>query len=71
MRAVMLALVLIAACGDNARPVIEEDAGVLDPLDAAAPDAAPEALRPCLDTPSLRPPNGQLPCDLLPPGFAP
>ncbi|HEX5061032.1 MAG TPA: hypothetical protein VFV99_16810 [Kofleriaceae bacterium] len=62
MRALLL-VACLAACGDNLKA--KDDAGVSD----AAPDA--QALRHCLDRPTeiVRPPNGQLPCDLLPPGF--
>lgn len=62
MRALVL-LALIAACGDNqkARDDAGSDAGV----------DAPQGLKHCLDEREalLQPPNGQLPCDLLPPGF--
>lgn len=53
---------LAAACGDNREA----------PRDAA-PDAGDEALAPCLERPTdlPRPPTGALPCELLPPGFAP
>ena len=50
---------LAAACGDNQE---------------APKDAAPdEALAPCVERPTdlPRPPTGALPCELLPPGFAP
>ena len=46
------------------------------PLDAqpdasVVPDAAPEALTHCIDRPNElpRPPTGQLPCELIPPGL--
>ena len=61
-----LALVGLVGCGDN---------NVQPPPDARpdSPDAGevPEELAPCLDRPTdlPRPPSGQLPCDLLPPGF--
>jgi hypothetical protein len=65
-RALLFCALALAGCGDN-----------LPPLPADDHDAAPEppdaggALAPCLDRPSdlARPPTGQLPCDLLPPGF--
>ena len=63
MRALVLLLAL-GACGDNVR-VVPKDAA----LDAAPIDAS--ALEACLDRPTdlPRPPSGQLPCELLPPGF--
>lgn len=64
-----LAALALAACGDNRlRP--PADAGPEDP-DAGEEDAGVEVLAPCLDRPTdlARPPTGQLPCDLLPPGF--
>jgi hypothetical protein len=65
MRRIILCLVVAAACGDDARPA-REDAG-------PEPDAPPaEGLVGCLDTPVLpMAPNGQLPCDLVPPGLRP
>lgn len=57
-----LGLLGLAACGDNQEA----------PKDAPPADAAdPGALAPCLDRPTdlPRPPTGQLPCELLPPGF--
>jgi hypothetical protein len=64
MRAVLLLLALVA-CGDNTR-VVPKDAAP-----DAPPDATETALKPCLDQPTdlPRPPSGQLPCELLPPGF--
>lgn len=61
MRA-LLVIALLAACGDNEKG--RQDAG-----DAGVD--APTALRHCLDEREalMQPPNGQLPCDLLPPGF--
>ena len=64
MRAAVLLLALVA-CGDNTRGTVKDDAAVSD----AAPDGA---LKACLDQPTAlaRPPSsGQLPCELLPPGF--
>lgn len=68
MRAVFLALALIA-CGDNrvpGTPGPTPDGPVVD-----SPPVAPTNLEPCLDRPTDLPgaPNGQLSCDLLPPGF--
>lgn len=62
MRALVL-ITLLAACGDNLEA--RHDAGSDGGSDA------PQALRHCLDERAalLQPPNGQLPCDLLPPGF--
>jgi hypothetical protein len=61
------ALLFAAACGDNERPETPTP-----PADAAV-DADPAAAGPCLDRPTdlARPPTGALPCELLPPGFAP
>lgn len=82
MRAVIRAIaafaaLALAACGDNRTPASTEDAAVaVDgavPIDAAI-DAPPTVVGgPCLDRPTdlPRPPTGALPCDLLPPGFAP
>jgi hypothetical protein len=57
----------LAACGDNKSPNAppKDDAGV-------TPDGdGPATVGPCLDRPTDldRPPTGQLPCELLPPGF--
>jgi hypothetical protein len=65
-----LAVLGLAGCGDNhVRP--PPDARPDEPDAADEPDAGPEVLGPCLDRPTdlPRPPTGQLPCDLLPPGF--
>ncbi|HEY5920820.1 MAG TPA: hypothetical protein VIV11_04080 [Kofleriaceae bacterium] len=64
MRALLL-VVALAACGDN-KPA-RDDAGTGD---GSMPDAT-QPLRHCLDHPTnlVKPPTGQLPCDLLPPGF--
>jgi hypothetical protein len=52
---------LLAACGDDNKSM-SHDAGI----DAAEPGK----LTGCLDTPSVPlAPNGQLPCDLIPPGL--
>ena len=61
---ILFALLAVAACGDNQKAPVQDDAGV-------QVDATPQALAPCLDRPDTfdRPPTGQLPCDLLPPGF--
>jgi hypothetical protein len=64
MRYFIISVLLAAACGDNKEAT---------PKDAGA-DAAPDAAIPiggCLDQPTdlPRPPSGQLPCELLPPGF--
>ena len=63
MRALVL-IVALAACGDN-KPA-RDDAG----SDGAMPDAV-QPLQHCLDHPTnlAKPPTGQLPCELLPPGF--
>jgi hypothetical protein len=64
MRAWIL-IAALAACGDNLPA--RHDAG---PSDTASPDGN-QALKHCLDHPTnlVKPPNGQLPCELLPPGF--
>jgi len=75
------ALLMLAACGDNSDPVHDhDDAGNVEPADASTEldaglelDAAIVPLAPCLDRPDAlpRPPTGALPCDLIPPSFAP
>jgi hypothetical protein len=71
MRALLFCVAVMAtACGDNRAaprdraPV--EDAGIDGPV-------GPTALAACLDRPTdlSVAPAGQLPCELLPPGFAP
>lgn len=55
---------LFAACGDNNEKSYK-DAGI------DAPPDAPGSLTGCLDTPGApMAPNGQLPCDLVPPGLS-
>lgn len=57
------AALLAGACGDDTQPPAGPDAG---------PDGPPgDKLAPCLPSPTklLRPPTGQLPCELLPPNF--
>ena len=70
MRAILFsAAVLVTACGDNRAGAPQDPA----PIDARpAPDAA-TARTACVDRPTDMPaaPTGELPCDLLPPGFAP
>lgn len=67
MRRYILLVVMVAAmsvgCGDNQKS--QPDAGMGNGDDAAMP------LAHCLDSPEqvVLPPSGQLPCDLLPPGF--
>ena len=53
---VLLAPLLTAACSDDPKP--------------PAPDGG--TLTACIDLPaqSMSPPTGQLPCELLPPGFS-
>ena len=62
MRVVIFTIALLAACGDNKKPSATPDAGG---------DAGP--LASCLEQPDQLPmaPTGALPCELLPPGFAP
>jgi hypothetical protein len=59
MRALLFAIAALAACGDNQKSI--------------QGDAGPQALTACVDKPDQLelPPTGQLPCELLPPGFAP
>jgi hypothetical protein len=67
----LLAAALAAgACGDNLAPPAQDDAAP-PPIDGAPPDAGPTVRGPCLDRPTdlPRPPIGELPCDLYPPGF--
>lgn len=69
MRILLLCLAL-TACGDNIEPPVHPDAAVPD----ASPDAPPaNAVVPCLDRPqhTASAPSGQLPCELLSPGFQP
>jgi len=62
MRRLVLVCLFAAACGDNLKAT---------PHDAGADAADAQALAPCLDRPTDLPraPGGQLPCELLPPGF--
>jgi len=63
-RLFFLVVLVATACGDNqVAPTEPSDAGI----DGPAPIAA------CLDRPTelSRAPSGQLPCELLPPGFHP
>jgi len=61
----ILVCALLSGCGDNNKGH-SHDAGI-----DAAPDA-PGKLTGCLDTPGVpSAPNGQLPCDLIPPGLTP
>jgi len=67
MRWIILCALAAAACGDNARPPLRDDAG---PGDAGG--GGPTGLIGCLESPVLpAAPNGQLPCDLVPPGLRP
>ena len=56
-----------AAMPDSGNPM--GDGAV--PGDGSTTDTTPPGLAPCLDRPTDldRPPSGQLPCELLPPGF--
>lgn len=66
MRAIVLAFALIS-CGDNSVPTPPDDTQVVpDGPQVVGP------LAPCLDRPTdlPLPPDGQLTCDLLPPGFS-
>ena len=70
MRASIAIIVLaLGACGDDLKPA-QPDAAV----DDAAPDApTSNAVGPCLDRPDRldTTPTGQLPCELISPGFQP
>ena len=65
--AVAISIGAMTACGDN-KSGAQGDARTSD---AQRIDAAISQGAPCLDRPTdlLRPPSGQLPCELLPPGF--
>lgn len=67
-RLLLLALVAssIAAC-DKSSTSGPADAGVVD----GGPSHHDGGLAPCLDRPTnlAQPPNGPLPCELIPPGF--
>ena len=76
MKRVIFLLAALAACGDNKKASVPDDAAAIDAaaLDAsvdAPPDAAPGHLTGCLDRPGTIPaaPNGALPCELVPPGL--
>jgi hypothetical protein len=58
-----LFVLVLVGCFDRGTVPLRDDAAI-----DAAPDAS-SALGHCLDSPEAKPPNGQLPCDLLPPGF--
>jgi hypothetical protein len=51
----LLAALVVASCSDDSPPTPEK----------------PQGLSSCLESPTqlVRPPSGQLPCELLPPGF--
>jgi hypothetical protein len=67
MRRLLVYLVLVAGCGDNAK-ALRDDAGV-GPGDGAS-DGSSARLTGCLETPDLGgPPADRLPCDLVPPGL--
>jgi len=73
MRATLLVLLLLGACGDNLGTK-QHDGGVgsdATPIDAPL-DTPNAALAGCLNAPNGldRPPPGALPCDLVPPGVA-
>lgn len=70
--AIAVVLLALGACGDDLKPA-QHDAGA-----DAAPDASPDApasnvVGPCLDRPDRldTTPTGQLPCELISPGFQP
>lgn len=67
----------VSACDDDpSSPVVDAGSDAPAGQDAPGPDAAvdlpaPPAAASCLDRPDVlpRPPTGQLPCDLIPPGL--
>jgi hypothetical protein len=68
----LAALLVSAACGNNKAGraiVLPDGGGTSDGSVDQTTDAAP--LRACLEAPTLlpRPPQGTLPCDLVPPGL--
>jgi len=70
----LLAVALVASCGkDDAPGNPAPDGGSSSSAATGTGGGAPGdgGLVPCLDRPTEleRPPNGELPCDLLPPGF--
>jgi hypothetical protein len=67
---VILVTLALGACGDN--KLTPKDAGA-DPTADASPIDSGAAVRSCLDRPheAANPPNGQLPCELISPGFKP
>ena len=70
MRALVLCLAVLAtACGDNRAAPIRDAA---PDVDAPPPPDAAVARTACLDRPTdlAVAPTGELPCELLPPGFA-
>jgi len=61
---------LLAGCGDNLKAHPRDDAGIGSDATPDTPDA-PGKLTGCLERPGLDMAlNGQLPCDLIPPGLA-
>ena len=65
MRRMILCVLVAVACGDDGQPA-HDDAS------PGTPDAPAQGLVGCLDTADLpMAPNGQLPCDLVPPGLRP
>jgi hypothetical protein len=69
IRLLFVVALLAAGCGDNSAAPRDPDPAV--PADAGVDGAV--ALAPCLDRPTdlSTAPAGQLPCELLPPGFKP
>jgi hypothetical protein len=61
---ILMAVLVAAGCGDNKGERQRDDAGIDASVDAGR-------LTGCLDTPRPVAPNGQLPCDLIPPGLTP
>lgn len=57
----LLALLAVASCKDEPQPPGEQP-----------PGQTGDKLTPCVEQPTAlaRPPSGQLPCELLPPGFS-
>lgn len=65
-----VALVLVSSCGGNSK-VTSTPADGSASLDAATTEGSTGAVTGCLDQPDILPipPEGSLPCDLIPPGL--
>jgi hypothetical protein len=81
----LLAITLVASCKDDAGTAMTDAAvmdasaakdsgapdGAIDAVDANTSEGGASSLKACLDQPNElpRPPMGQLPCELIPPGL--